>query len=141
VTAIAILRDADADSKMAFTSVRDRLRQYNFAAPDIDANFANAALRVGIFIVGVDGKGMVEDLCLTSVANRPEFPCVNAYFQCIAQKSARKQFSSKAKVRVWMASQADYEYHVGKAAAGGYWPWESPAFSSLRNFLKALSEG
>lgn len=138
VTAIAILRDADADSTAAFASVRDTLQQYNFAAPDINGTFTDTALRAGIFIVGLKGQGMIEDICLDSVSDQPEFSCVDAYFTCIARKSARSVFSSKAKVRVWMASQVDYEYYIGKAAEEGYWPWESPAFNSLKNFLKAL---
>ena len=79
---------------------------------------------------------MIEDLCLLSVSNRPEFPCVDEYFQCIAQRSGRQGFSSKARVRVWMASHVDYEYYVGKAAEKGYWPWESPVFDSLKEFLR-----
>ena len=79
---------------------------------------------------------MIEDLCLLSVSNRPEFPCVDDYFQCIAQRSGRQGFSSKARVRVWMASHVDYEYYVGKAAEKGYWPWESPVFDSLKEFLR-----
>lgn len=138
IEAIAILRDADEDASATFTSVRSALIQNSFEAPDAAGDFKQSSMRVGIFIVGVNGKGMIEDLCLKSVADRPEFPCVDDYFSCITEKSGRTPFSSKAKVRVWMASQADHEFHVGKAAAHGYWPWESPAFDSLKNFLKAL---
>jgi len=138
VAAMAILRDADSDSSASFASVRDSLRQNHFQPPDADGTFAESTVRVGIFIVGLNGKGMIEDVCLNSVSDQPEFSCVGDYFDCIAQKSQRGAFSSKAKVRVWMASHVDYEYHVGKAAEEGYWPWESPAFESLRNFLRAL---
>jgi hypothetical protein len=138
VNAMAILRDANCDSKASFASVRDALQRNGFPQPKADATFSDSALRVGIFIVGVNGRGMIEDVCLNSVSNKPEFSCVDAYFNCIAQKSSRSQFSSKAKVRVWMASQVDYELHVGEAAEEGYWPWESPAFDPLKNFLKAL---
>lgn len=138
VKAMAILRDADADAAATFTSVRDTLRQNNFEAPAADGTFTESALRVGVFIVGVNGQGMIEDLCLNSVADQPEFSCIGDYFTCIAKKSARSNFSSKARVRVWMASHVDYEYHVGKAAEEGYWPWESPAFDTLKNFLQAL---
>jgi hypothetical protein len=138
VEAMAILRDANGDSAGAFASVRDSLQHNGFTPPQADTNFSNSALRIGVFIVGVDGRGMIEDVCLKSVNDRPEFPCVDDYFKCIAAKSQRSQFSSKAKVRVWMASQVDFEYHVGKAAEKGYWPWESAAFEPLKNFLKAL---
>jgi hypothetical protein len=138
VDAMAILRDANGDSTASFASVRDALQRNGFPQPKTDATFSDSALRVGVFIVGVNGRGMIEDVCLNSVSDRPEFSCVDDYFVCIAQKSSRSNFSSKAKVRVWMASQVDYEYYVGEAAEGGYWPWENPAFDPLKNFLKAL---
>lgn len=138
VIAMAILRDADNDLKASFTSVHDALIRSGFPAPDANAKFTESAPRVGVFIVGVNGRGMIEDVCLNSVSNQPEFDCVDDYFNCIAKKSSRTKFSSKAKVRVWMASHVDYEYHVGLAAGAGYWPWDSPAFDSLKAFLKAL---
>jgi len=138
VESMAILRDADADAAATFTSVRSALLQNKFEAPDLVGIFTQSIMRVGVFVVGVNGKGMIEDLCLNSIADRPEYPCVDSYFACITEKSGRANFSPKAKVRVWMASHVDYEYHVGKAAAEGYWPWESPAFNSLKDFLKAL---
>jgi hypothetical protein len=138
VAAIAILRDADDDAVAAFASVRDTLRQNGFEAPDANENFKVSTLRVGVFIVGVNGKGMIEDLCLKSVADRPEFACVDTYFGCVAQHSKRKEFHSKARFRVWMASQDDYKYDAGKAAEEGYWPWENPGFDGLKNFLRAL---
>jgi hypothetical protein len=138
VTAMGIFRDANGDSKAAFQSVQDALRHNNFIPPDADGTFSNGTPRVGICIVGVDGRGMIEDVCLKSVSDRPEFPCVEEYFNCIAKKSSRSKFSSKARVRVWMASHVDYEYHVGKAAEEGYWPWENSAFDAIKNFLKAL---
>ncbi|MGA3267853.1 MAG: DUF3226 domain-containing protein [Verrucomicrobiota bacterium] len=138
VGSVAILRDANGDANASFASVRDALQRGGFSPPKVDATFSKSAPRVGIFIVGVNGQGMIEDVCLNSVSDQPEFSCVDDYFNCISQKSPRAKFSSKAKVRVWMASHVDYEYHVGKAADEGYWPWESPAFGTLRNFLKAL---
>lgn len=138
VNAMAILRDANGDSAAAFSSVRSALQQNNFPIPDADGTFIESGLRVGVFIVGVNGQGMIEDVCLKSVGDRPEFSCVDAYFDCVAKRYSSPKFSSKAKVRVWMASQVDYELYVGKAAEEGYWPWESPAFDSLKNFLKEL---
>lgn len=139
VSAIGIIRDADADGSAAFQSVRDALLANGFKAPDGNGRFAVNGIKTGILIVGPKGgTGMVEDLCLNSVSNRPEFPCVDEYFGCITQKSGRKDFSSKAKIRVWMASQVDYDFRVGMAAEKGYWPWESPAFDVLKDFLRQL---
>lgn len=138
VNAMAILRDANGDSAASFTSVRDALRQNGFQPPNADATISDSVPRVGIFIVGMDGHGMIEDVCLKSVSNQPEFACVGDYFNCITQKSSRSTFTSKAKVRVWMASQINFAYSVEKAAKEGYWPWDSAAFNSLKNFLQSL---
>jgi hypothetical protein len=139
VEAIGIIRDADEDGNAAFRSVCDALRTNGFKAPDTNGGFATNGIRVGVLIVGPkNGKGMVEDLCLNSVSDLPEFPCVEDYFRCISQKCDRKEFSSKAKVRVWMASHVDHEFYVGKAAEKGYWPWESPVFNPMKAFLRQL---
>jgi hypothetical protein len=139
VATVAIIRDADDDKDAAFQSVCDALRNAGFPAPDRNGGFVEGAIKVGVLIVGPnDGTGMIEDLCLNSVADRPEFACVGDYFSCVAQKSDRKSFSAKAKVRVWMASQVDFEAHVGIAAEKGYWPWENPVFDPLKNFLREL---
>ncbi|HSY43870.1 MAG TPA: DUF3226 domain-containing protein [Candidatus Acidoferrum sp.] len=138
VTAFGIFRDANGDAAAAFTSVSDALQQNKFSPPNADRTFSNGSPRVGICIVGVDGRGMIEDVCLKSVSDQPEFACVEEYFACIAIRSSRSDFSAKAKVRVWMASHVDHEYYVGKAAEEGYWPWDHSAFDIVKSFLKAL---
>jgi hypothetical protein len=139
VESLAVVRDADEDDKAAFQSVCDSLRNNGFAVPAANGGFADGRPKVGVLIVGPNGgSGMVEDLCLKSVSDRPEFDCVDSYFRCIEQKSGRKNFSSKARLRVWMGSQPDYDLYVGKAAEKGYWPWGNPAFNELKAFLKAI---
>lgn len=142
VESIAIVRDADENEQAAFRSVCDSLSANKLASPASNGGVVSLGMKVGVLVIGPNaGHGMIEDLCLLSVANRPEFRCVEEYFSCIRAnrpKSDAKNFSSKAKVRVWMASQADHEFHVGKAAEHGYWPWESPAFDRLKEFLKSL---
>lgn len=139
VEAVGIIRDADDDGSAALQSVRDALAGNGFPAPAENGGFADGGIRTGVLIVGPNGgKGMVEDLCLNSVADRPEFPCVGEYFACISQKSGRHDFTSKAKVRVWMASHTDDDLRVGLAAEKGYWPWDSAVFEPMKKFLRQL---
>jgi len=139
VAAIGIIRDADEDGNAAFQSVADSLLANGFKAPEQNGGFAINGIKVGVLIVGPNGgRGMVEDLCLNSVSDLPEFPCVHDYFTCIAQKSGRRDFSSKARVRVWMASHIDYDVRVGIAAEKGYWPWKNPVFDPIKDFLRQL---
>src|SRR5438045_2703559 len=82
VTAYAIIRDADTNAEGALASVRNMLRDNQQPYPDAHASFAynnDRTLRVGIFIVSKGTTGMLEDLCLQSVANHPIMPCVNDY--------------------------------------------------------------
>jgi hypothetical protein len=139
VSAIAIVRDADSDPGAAFSSVRDALISNGFTAPAQNGGITDGVPRCGIFVYPPDKPGMIEDLCLDSIAHKPEFGCVEEYFKCIAARSnpSRSQASSKAKMRVWMSSQTDYEMHVGKAAEAGYFPWESDIFAPLREFFAA----
>lgn len=139
VASFAIVRDADEDGAVAFQSVCDSLRANGLPSPDQNGGFAAGELKVGVLVIGPNGgRGMIEDLCLQSVSDQPEFGCVDEYFHCIAAKSARATFTSKAKVRVWMASHSDHEFYVGKAAEAGYWPWENPAFDEMKHFLRAM---
>lgn len=139
VQSIGIVRDADENGRAAFQSVRDALEANGFKTPDANGGFAQNGIKTGIMVIGPNnGNGILEDLCLHSVSDRPEFGCVDDYFKCVSDKSDRKAFSSKAKVRVWMASHTDFELYVGKAAEAGYWPWDSSVFDSLKQFLRQL---
>lgn len=141
VSALAVVRDADDDLTAAFTSVHNALKCCKYSnCPKNNGEIAGSNPKIGIFIVGPrNGKGMVEDLCLMSVSNQPEYPCVEAYFRCIEEKSGRKNFSAKARLRVWMSSHVDYDLRAGRAAKDGYWPWEHTTFDELKRFLTALS--
>jgi len=81
---------------------------------------------------------MIEDLCLQAVSDLPEYACMLKYFDCLKENTEKKEYHSKAKFRAWMAAQEDYELYVGLAAGKGYIPWESPAFSSLKDLLNKL---
>ncbi len=139
VTAFGVIRDADNDGDAAFQCVRDSLLANGFQASAQNGEITANGIKTGILIIGPNnGKGMVEDLCLNSVSANPEFPCVENYFNCISQKTDRKNFSSKAKIRAWMASHPDFDFRLGAAAAAGYWPWENPVFNPLKDFLQKL---
>jgi hypothetical protein len=139
VASLGIVRDADDDGDAAFRSVCDWLRAHDFFPPSTNGGITDETLRVGVLIIGPEGgRGMLEDLCLQSASDSAEFACVESYFHCVAENSERKRFSSKAKVRAWMAPQADHELYVGKAAEKGYWPWENPVFDPIKQFLRVL---
>lgn len=85
------------------------------------------------------GPGMLEDLCLRAVQADPAMPCVNDYFQCVQNQANRQPNNiSKARVHAWLSSQLEPDLRLGEAAKNNLWPWASPAFDALRQFLLNL---
>ena len=136
ITTLAVTRDADENGDGAFTSVRDTLKMMGFSnLPAQNGGFSGAAPKTGIFIVGPGGRGEMEDLCLASMQNRPEFSCVDEYFKCMKQAEPK----AKARAWVWLAgSQTDFEFSVRKMGEKAYWNWDHPAFGPLKQFLRAM---
>jgi hypothetical protein len=92
-----------------------------------------------IFPGGKKKKGILEDLCLASVAGENGISCVQEFFQCIRRNAKRKPKNlAKAKVCAWLASQEKSDLRLGEAAEKGYWNWDNPAFKQLKSFLGKL---
>jgi hypothetical protein len=82
---------------------------------------------------------MLEELCLDSAQPDGALPCMDAYFQCVQRQAGRQTNNlAKASVHAWLASQIEPDKRLGEAAKSGYWPWNSPAFDSLKQFLTNL---
>ena len=83
--------------------------------------------------------GMLEDVCLQSVASDPKIKCVDDYFNCLEEASSeRPRTLAKARAHAFLASKEESDLRVGEAAQKGYWPFTSPAFSKLEQFLNVL---
>jgi len=147
VRSLAVIRDADEtapgasmpSAAQAFQSVCGSLRHVNLSCPAAHGQFAHGPPRVGVFIVpnGTD-DGMLETLCLDSVSTLPEFPCVEAYFQCLRSHQVAPKSLHKARTHAWLASRPEPDRRVGEAAQAGYWPWDSQAFDDLWVFLRSM---
>jgi hypothetical protein len=147
VQSLAILRDADltapgaahTSAARAFQSVCGSLRHVGLPCPAAHGQVAVGPPRVGIFIIpnGVD-DGMLETLCQMSVSSLPEFPCVDAYFQCLQGHGVVPNNLHKARAHAWLASRPEPDRRVGEAAQAGYWPWDSDAFRDLWAFIGSL---
>lgn len=138
---LGIFRDADTDAKSAFQSVQNALIKARLVCPEHSGLFVEGKPRVGVFILpdGID-NGMLEDVCLAAVKSSPEMECVEQYFQCVTNTVPKKQPKniSKAKIHAWLSSQNEPDKRLAEAAEAGYWPWESPAFDLLKQFLREL---
>ncbi len=140
VTALGIVRDADARPESTFQSVRDALKTFDMPYPEKPVEPCAGPPRVAVLLLPGGGEvGSIEDLCLRSVAEDPAMVCVEAYFRCLGEQGCHPPKSkSKAKVQAFLASKPKSELWLGTAAGAGVWPWHSPAFDEAKAFLKAL---
>ncbi len=152
VASLAVVRDADSphgevrapgsaisEASKAFISVCGSLGHSGLPSPSSHGQFAEGPPRVGVFIVpnGIE-EGMLETLCLESVSTLAEFPCLDAYFQCLQSHQVVPNNMHKARAHAWLASRPKPDRRVGEAAQAGYWPWDSQAFDDLWAFLRSM---
>lgn len=141
VHTIAVVRDAEHDAMAAFASVRQALIDAHLPAPHAPGEIAEDGRRVGVFIMpDNETPGMIETLCMRSVASDPAFPCIEEFFECVArQTGAPPSNMHKARAQAFLATRHDIDYHVGRAADAGVWNFEHESFGSLENFLRRLA--
>lgn len=137
--AIAITRDADDNATGAFESVCTALEQANLPKPAHVATYTAGNPRVGVFILpNCNDVGMLEDLCLASVASDIAIPCIDEFFRCVETAGRRSNNLVKARVQAWLASQVRPHRRLGEAAQAGCLNWNDPAFNPLKQFLTQL---
>ncbi|HEY9701857.1 MAG TPA: DUF3226 domain-containing protein [Allocoleopsis sp.] len=139
---LGITRDADNSIQSAFQSVCSALNKYNLPTPkNLNNPIANnGILKISLFFLP-DNKnnGMLEDLCLQSVANAPGILCVENYLQCIQESTNRQPKNiAKAKVHAWLSSQIEPDKRLGEGAKKGYWDFNNLAFAPLKQFILSL---
>jgi hypothetical protein len=140
LTALGVTRDADDNPTAAFQSVCDGLQKAGFDVPDRPASPTNGKPRVSVFVFpDCAGEGMLETLCLQSVADDAAVRCVDRFFECVKRDAGREpQNIPKARTHAWLASKERPDRRLGEAAEAGYWPFADRAFMQLAEFLKAL---
>ena len=135
VVSVGVIRDADKNADGAFKSVCFALEGAHLGVPARPLLPAGGRPIVMAMII----TEMLEDLCLRSVADDPAVACIEDYFQCIDKNLDRGPNNlSKAKVQAFLASRKRPVASVGLAAKKGYWPWGSPAFDEVKQFLTML---
>jgi hypothetical protein len=154
VRSFAIVRDADTSVDASLQSVKDLLAKHNQPVPSSSGGFAqDGQRRVGVFIMpGNADSGMLEDLCLQTVADDPAMQCVEAAFTCI--KSALlpspqvdpvdlsipylPKNLSKSKALLFLATRYRPMSSVGWAAKHKVWKLDHPALTAFKSFVSDL---
>jgi hypothetical protein len=132
VTSLAIVRDAETSYASAEASVSDALASAGLPGPsDVDG-----ALRTTIFILPDQGSpGMLEDLCLSSVAGDPALECADSLIVCLEERGVPFGTRAKARAHAFLASRPRPQAGVGRGAVQGYWDFSHDAFRKLLQML------
>jgi hypothetical protein len=140
VKAIGIIRDSNSDPKASFQSVRTALANAGLPVPEKEIISAGEKPRVSILMIpGIDESGSLEALCLRAVADRPAISCVESYIDCLERNNLKLQPNIyKAKLQAYLASLDEYTRDLGLAAKKSVWPFTSPAFNRIRDFLTRI---
>jgi hypothetical protein len=140
LVALGVTRDADSDCADAFAKICGALSANGFGYPPVPGQIHPGSPQVGVFIMPDNQRsGMLEDLCLDSVAADLALTCVDEFFRCVDKATGRKpNILTKARVQTWLASHPESDNRLGLAALKKYWPWDAPAFQPLIHFLQLL---
>lgn len=140
VTSLGIVRDADQDAHAALQSVKDALAGAGLPSPTSLGQPVGSSPCVTIELLpGGFSSGMLEDLCLQSVASVPLIGCLNQYLACAQRVSGTPpQNIAKAQAYAYLAMQETPGKRIGEAAHSGYWPFTDPAFNGIKAFLRSL---
>ena len=140
VTSVGIVRDAETNAAGAFQSVCGALSGANLPVPEQAMVPGGDCPQVSVLILP-DGKtsGMLETICLQSVQGDPVMECLKQYFECVEQRMGFLPGNmSKARVQAFLASRPRSGLRLGEAAHAKYWPWDSPVFERMREFVQGL---
>ena len=109
VTSVGIVTDADKQPQGAFDSICDALEAAGLPRPTAPLQPVGDDPQVAVMILPGDGReGMLEDLCLESVAGDPAMPCLEEYLRCLEEQLEAGTFPgnpSKSRVRAFLASR------------------------------------
>ncbi len=139
---ILIVQDGDNNPDGRFNSVRDIVANCDLVPPMRHAQISDGKPAVGVFIMP-DGlrEGMLEDLCLSSVADDPAMKCVDGFISCVEELGNDPKPRSKARLHAWLASRESPGKLLGEAADAGEWKWRHATFRPLIAFLDNAKGG
>jgi len=141
VEVVGIMRDADKSAKSTFQSVCSALSNADLPIPSEPLKFTGEKPKVSILIIPPgEETGSLEGMCLKSVDDNQAISCVNSYFSCLNSLPGYVPTVklSKARIHTYLASKEDPDKRLGEAAEKGYWPFNNPAFESLKTFINTF---
>lgn len=143
VLRLGITMDADDDYQGAVDEIKQALMATGFDAPEEELTLAGAEPQTIFMVLPGGGRnGMIEDLCLDSVATDPAISCVDEYIRCLRAQGIDLPANrlSKAREHAFLASRPEPAVSIGEAAQEGYWHLNrGTAFEEPRRLIRLLA--
>ena len=141
VAALGIVRDAEENATSAFQSVQSALRKAELLPPDRPRQLSAGTPAVAALVLpGDDEDGMLETLLCRTIADQPENTCIDAFFECIENRTnVSVKRPDKSHAYAFLSTKEHPQTSVGVAAKKGYWNLDHNAFSEVRDFLTKLA--
>lgn len=145
VEVIGFVRDAeDQMAKRAFQSIARLLKKYHFPYSSWPDRVSTERSPVtGIFIMPDNtNAGMLEDLCLQTVALSPVYACVEDFVNCFIPYLSEQEKSiyndPKSQVQAYLATKPPLVNSLGLGAQKGHWNFDHPCLNEIKAFLQQL---
>jgi len=143
VEKIGLIRDTDKDLQKSFKRIKEAIEKgLQYKAPTNMNSWQKDeehGIKLGVFLLpNNEEKGMLETLCMQSVADDAIMPCLNAYFECMDKVIPENKLPkniAKARVQAFLASRKTYKSSVGFAAEKGYWNFDAECMQEIKSFL------
>lgn len=118
---------------------KDPIPGITLISPSDKDSFSTGKPRIGIFIFPNNkDKGILEDLFLKCVNDKPGMRCVNPFMECVLKLENPPRISSKAKTLAYLAAQKEIRRGVGGAAREGIWEFNSDELNKVKTFIENL---
>lgn len=134
IQSLGIVRDAERDAKAALAAVNGGV-----AAAGVNQH---GLKKISVFLLPDNARpGMIETLLVDSLRADPIYACIEEFFDCTAKFGAplpAGEIAAKSLAQAYLATRPEVQMFPGIAAYRGYWPWDSPAFDGIKQFLQAL---
>jgi len=141
VTSIGIVRDADSNPQDTFKSIQDALKQAKLPVPTRPQTPTDGDKRISVLILpDAHLTGELETLLLRAVAADPVMPCIDLYFDCVAQRVAPLPGNvvDKARVHAFLASRRKPGLRFGPAARASFLNLDDPVYDPIKEFIQSL---
>ncbi len=138
---LGVARDGDQDPLAAFQSVCGTLHDVKLPAPSNSWQKTETSPSVVIFVLP-DGTsyGDLEALVLQAIANQPQRPCIDSYFECLTEAGLPPPTNQRFKARIlaYFASLARPEGRIGIVAQRGDLPLDNIVFDRFVTLLPSV---